>query len=150
MNKMTIEEIQKQIIEEFDNYADWNDIESDNSKYSHLIEIGKALAPMDEKLIIDNNLIEGCQSKVWLHAKIENGKVVFFADSNSDITKGIISLLVRVFSNQTPDDIITAKTDFIDIMGLKDHLSATRANGLVSMLKQMKLYAIAFKAKGMQ
>jgi cysteine desulfuration protein SufE len=141
----TIKEIQQEIIEEFSKYADWSDIENDNNKYFHLIEIGRALPSIDEKIKTNNNLIDGCQSKVWLSAKHENGKIIFFADSNTEITKGIISLLIRVFSNQTPDDIINANMDFLKEMGLENHLSPTRANGLIIMIKQMKTYALALK-----
>ncbi|MFA6925119.1 MAG: SufE family protein [Bacteroidales bacterium] len=143
----TIKEIQEEIIEEFSKYADWSDIENDNNKYFHLIELGRALPPIDATMKSEKNIIDGCQSKVWLTAKVENDKMIYFADSNTEITKGIISLLIRVFSNQTPDDIINANMDFLKEMGLENHLSPTRANGLIIMIKQMKLYALASKAR---
>ena len=138
---MTIKETENQIIEEFSMFDDWMD------KYNHIIEMGRSLPVIDEKLKRDNQLITGCQSKVWLSAKMEDGKVIFKADSDAIITKGVISLLIRVLSNQTPDDIINADLEFIDKIGLKEHLSPTRSNGLTAMIKQMKLYALAFKAK---
>jgi len=138
---MEIKEIENQIVEEFDNFDDWMD------KYTYLIEMGKSLPLIENKYKIDNNLISGCQSKVWLHASYENGKVIFTADSDAIITKGIINLLIRIFSNQAPDDIINAELNFIDEIGLKEHLSPTRSNGLLSMIKQMKLYALVFKTK---
>lgn len=134
-------EIENQIIEEFENFEDWTD------KYDYLIEIGKSLPLIDEQYKIDNHLISGCQSKVWLHASYIDGLVVFKADSDAIITKGIVGLLVRVLSNQSADEIINAKLEFIDKIGLKEHLSPTRSNGLLSMIKQMKLYALAFKSK---
>jgi cysteine desulfuration protein SufE len=139
---MTIQEIQQQIIDDFSVFTEWLD------KYAYLIELGKSLAPYDEKNKTAQNLIEGCQSRVWLNAELENGKVVFTADSDAIITKGIVSLLIRVFSGQTPQDVIAADTAFIDKIGLRENLSPTRANGLLSMVKQMKLYAIAFKELG--
>jgi cysteine desulfuration protein SufE len=145
MNEMVevtaIEEKEKEIIEEFSLFEDWMD------KYEHIIGLGKELPLIDENLKSDNLLIKGCQSKVWLHAKLENGKVIFTADSDAIITKGIISLLIRVLSNQTPTDIINTDLTFIENIGLKEHLSPTRSNGLVSMVKQMKLYALAFRTQ---
>jgi cysteine desulfuration protein SufE len=138
---MTIKETEDQIIEEFSLFDDWMD------KYNYIIEMGKSLPIIDENLKIDNQLITGCQSKVWVSAMMEDGKVIFKADSDAIITKGIISLLIRVLSNRTPDDIINADLEFIDKIGLKEHLSPTRSNGLTSMIKQMKLYALVFKAK---
>ena len=138
---MEIKEIENKIVDEFDNFDDWMD------KYTFLIEMGKSLPLIENKYKIDNNLISGCQSKVWLHASYENGKVIFTADSDAIITKGIINLLIRIFSNQAPDDIINAELNFIDEIGLKEHLSPTRSNGLLSMIKQMKLYALVFKTK---
>jgi cysteine desulfuration protein SufE len=138
---MTIIEIENQIISEFENFEDWID------KYNYLIEIGKTLPLIDEKYKTDNNLISGCQSKVWLHASYNGNMITFEADSDAIITKGIVGLLIRALSGQTPDDIINAKLDFIETIGLKEHLSPTRSNGLVSMVKQMKLYAVAFKTK---
>lgn len=139
--QMKIKEIEDQIVEEFESFDDWMD------KYNYLIEMGKTLPLIDNKYKIDNNLISGCQSKVWLHAYFENGKVIFTADSDAIITKGIINLLIRIFSNQVPDDIISGELNFIDEIGLKEHLSPTRSNGLLSMIKQMKLYALVFKTK---
>lgn len=138
---MTIKETEDQLISEFSQFDDWIE------KYNYLIELGKELPPMDESYKTDNNLISGCQSQVWLHAKYEGGKVVFSADSNTVITKGIISLLVQLLSNQEPDEIINADLNIISEIGLSDHLSPTRSNGLMSMIKQMKLYAYAFKMK---
>ncbi len=138
---MTIPEIQRQIVEDFSVFTEWLD------KYAYLIELGKTLAPYEEKYKAEQNLIQGCQSRVWLHAELVNGKIIFTADSDAIITKGIISLLIRVFSEQTPQDIINADLTFLDQIGLRENLSPTRANGLLSMVKQMKLYAIAFNAK---
>lgn len=134
-------EIENQIIEEFENFEDWTD------KYEYLIEIGKSLPLIDEEYKTDNYLISGCQSKVWLQASFNNGLVIFKADSDAIITKGIVGLLIRVLSNQSTDEIINAKLEFIDKIGFKEHLSPTRSNGLISMIKQMKLYALALKSK---
>lgn len=139
---MSIPEIEQQIIEEFSMFDDWID------KYNYLIETGKSLKLIDPKYKVKNNLISGCQSRVWLHSSYENGKVHFSADSDAVITKGLISLLIRVMDEKTPDEILEARLDFINTIGLKEHLSPTRSNGLVSMVKQMKLYALAFKVKG--
>jgi SufE protein probably involved in Fe-S center assembly len=136
----TINEIQDQITEEFSAFDDWMD------KYSLLIEVGNELPPLDIQYKTLNNLIEGCQSRVWLQADYKEGKVYFQGDSDAVIVKGIISLLIRALSGQTADDILSVDLYFIDKIGLKDHLSPTRSNGLVSMLKQMKLYALAFKS----
>ena len=138
---MSIKEIQEELIDEFAIFDDWMD------KYQHLIDMGKSLPLIDASLKTDDKIIKGCQSKVWLDAQFEEDKVVYTADSDAIITKGIIAVLVQVFSNQTPDAIIEADTSFIDEIGLKEHLSPTRANGLVSMLKQMKLYALAFQTQ---
>ena len=138
---MTIQEIEKQIIEEYSVFDDWMD------KYNYLIDSGKSLKLIDEKYKVQNNLISGCQSRVWLHAWYENGKVYFAADSDAVITRGLVSLMIRVFDGQEPDSIINAELDFIEKIGLKEHLSPTRSNGLASMIKQMKLFALAFKAK---
>lgn len=138
---MTIADTEQQIIEEFSVFEDWMD------KYNYLIEAGKSLQMIDPKYKVQNNLISGCQSRVWLHANYENGRIRFRADSDAVITKGMVSLLIRVMDGHTPDDILNANFDFIDRIGLKEHLSPTRSNGLVSMIKQMKLYALAFKAK---
>lgn len=138
---MSIQETEKQLLAEFEQFEDWIE------KYNYLIELGKELPVMDEKYKTDNNLISGCQSQVWLHAKYEDGIVKFVADSNTVITKGIISLLIRLLSERTPDEIIDAELNVIDEIGLSNHLSPTRSNGLMSMIKQMKLYAYAFKMK---
>lgn len=138
---MTIKEKENQIIEEFEMFDDWMD------KYNYLIEMGKSLPLIDPSQKTENNLISGCQSRVWLHAELKDGRVVFSADSDAVITKGIIYILIRVLSDETPDDILNADMGFIDAIGLKEHLSPTRSNGLVSMIKQIKLYAMAFKAK---
>lgn len=138
---MSIKEIESEIVSEFTMFDDWTD------KYNHLIESGKSLPEIDSKHKQPQYLIKGCQSQVWIHASYENGKVYFTADSDALITKGIIALLLRVLSGRTPDEIINANLSFIDEIGLKEHLSPTRANGLVNMIKQIKLYAMAFKAK---
>ena len=137
----SIREIQEEIIEEFAMYEDWM------QRYEYMIELGKSLPLIDEKYKTDDNLIKGCQSKVWVHAEMEGDKLVFTADSDAIITKGIIAILVRAFSNQHPKDIIDADTGFIDEIGLKEHLSPTRANGLVSMIKQLKMYAVAYQTQ---
>jgi cysteine desulfuration protein SufE len=136
-----IEAKEQEIIDEFSLFDDWMD------KYEHIIGLGKELPLIEESLKTDDLLIKGCQSRVWLHAKLENGKVIFTADSDAIITKGIINLLIRVLSGEKPDDIVNADMTFIDQIGLKEHLSPTRSNGLVSMVKQMKLYALAFKTQ---
>lgn len=133
---MTIEAIQNQIIEEFSLFEDWM------QRYEYMIELGKSLPLIAEQYKTDDYLIKGCQSQVWLHADYQEGKIFFTADSDAIITKGIVALLVRVYSAHTPEEILAAKTDFIDQIGLKEHLSPTRANGLVSMLEQMKRYAL--------
>jgi len=138
---MTLQETEKKISEEFSMFDDWMD------KYSYLIEMGKSLPMIDPKYKTDQYLISGCQSKVWVFAELKDGKVIFKADSDAIITKGIISLLIRVLSNQKPDDIIQTDLEFLNQIGLREHLSPTRSNGLTSMIKQMKLYAIVFKTK---
>ncbi len=138
---MTIHEIEEQIVEEFSIFDDWMD------KYNYLIEMGKSLPLIDEKYKVENNLITGCQSRVWLNAEFKEGLITFTADSDAVITKGIIFLLIRVMSGQKPDAIMKANFEFIDKIGLREHLSPTRSNGLTSMIKQIKLYAMAFKAK---
>lgn len=138
---MTIKEIQDSIVEEFSAFEDWMD------KYSMLIEMGKDCPIIDSQYRNDNYLINGCQSRVWLHAKMEDGKVYYSADSDAVITKGIINLLIKVLSGQTASDIVAADMDFLDEIGLKEHLSPTRSNGLLSMIKQMKLYAEVFNAQ---
>ncbi|MDO9511377.1 MAG: SufE family protein [Bacteroidales bacterium] len=137
----TIDKIGDQIIEEFSQFEDWMD------KYNYLIELGKSLPIIDEKFRTESNLINGCQSKVWLSADYNDGKVIFKADSDAIITKGLVSVLIRALSNQSPDEIIMNELSFLDQTGLKAHLSPTRSNGLLSMIKQMKLYAMAFKIK---
>lgn len=136
-----IQSIQDDLIEEFSLFDDWME------RYEHMISLGKSLPLIDPSLKTEDKLIKGCQSKVWLHSEINDGRVQFTADSDAIITKGIVAILVRVFSNQKPEAIVNADTHFIDEIGLKEHLSPTRANGLVSMLKQMKLYAIAYQAQ---
>ena len=137
---MTIAQIQEEIIEEFNDYDDWMD------KYQLLIDLGSDQQPPPEKYKTESNLIDGCQSRVWLQADLDNdGKVVFQAESDALIVKGIVSLLIRVLSGHTPDEILDAELHFIEDIGLKEHLSPTRSNGLLAMLKQMKLYAVAFK-----
>ena len=138
---MTIQEIEQQIISEFANFDEWLD------KYSYLIELGKDCPVIDEKDKTESNLIKGCQSRVWLSCQQRDGRLYFAADSDAIITKGIISLLIRTFDGQTPQDILDADLSFIDVIGLKEHLSPTRSNGLTSMLKQMKMYALAYSMK---
>jgi cysteine desulfuration protein SufE len=139
---MSIEEIEQEIIEEFSNFEDWMD------KYSYIIEIGNSCPIIEEKEKTENNLIKGCQSRVWVSAKLdENGLMQITADSDAVITKGIITLLLRVFNNQKPQDVYSAELKFVDEIGLKSHLSPTRSNGLLSMIKQIKLYALAFSVK---
>lgn len=137
----SIQDRQEEIIDEFSMFEDWM------QKYEYMIELGKSLPLIEEQFKTEDNIIKGCQSKVWVHAELNNNKVNFTADSDAIITKGIIAILLRVFSGQKPEDIIAANTDFIDEIGLKDHLSPTRANGLVSMVKQIKMYAIAYNSK---
>ena len=138
---MTIKEIQNEIVSEFAMFDDWME------RYEYIIELGKGLPIIEEQLKTEDNIIKGCQSKVWVHAEEIDGKVVFSADSDAILTKGIIAILIRAFSNQTPAAILEANTDFVDEIGLKEHLSATRANGLVSMIKKIKMYALAFEAR---
>jgi len=136
---MTIAEKEKEIIEAFSIYDDWMD------KYAYLIELGKELPLINEKYKTPQYLITGCQSRVWLHAELKGGKVLLTADSDAVITRGIVSLLIRVLSGHTPDEILSAKLEFLETIGLKEHLSPTRANGLSSMIKQIMLYARAFQ-----
>ena len=138
---MSIKEIQEEIIEEFAMFDDWM------QKYDYLIELSKDIPLISEEYRLNENLIKGCQSKVWLHAREIDGKVIYSADSDAIITKGIAALLIRVLSEQKAEDIIENEIYFIDAIGLKEHLSMTRSNGLVSMIKQMKFYALAFQAK---
>ena len=137
----TINEVQDEIIEEFSGFDDWMD------KYQLLIDMGSGQEPLPEEYKTEQNLIDGCQSRVWLQADYREGRVVFRAESDALIVKGIVDLLVRVLSGHTPQEILDADLYFIDRIGLKEHLSPTRSNGLVAMLKQMKMYALAFKAK---
>ena len=138
---MSIKEIQEEIIEEFAMFEDWM------QKYDYLIELSKDIPLISEEYRLNENLIKGCQSKVWLHAREIDGKVIYTADSDAIITKGIAALLIRVLSEQKAEDILENEMYFIDAIGLKEHLSMTRSNGLVSMIKQMKFYALAFQAK---
>lgn len=139
----TINEVQDEIIEEFSMFDDWMD------RYALLIELGNSLGKLDDKYKTEDNLIVGCQSRVWLQAEYIDGKVVFHAESDAVIVKGIIALLINVLSNRTPDEIINADLYFIEKIGLKENLSPTRSNGLVSMIKQIRFYAMAYKAKEM-
>jgi cysteine desulfuration protein SufE len=138
---MSIAEVQNEIIDEFAMFEDWEE------RYQYMIDLGKTLPLIESQYKTEDNIIKGCQSKVWVHANMIDDKVNFTADSDAIITKGIIAILIRVFSNQHPKDILEANTDFIDAIGLKEHLSPTRANGLVSMIKQLKLYAIAYQTQ---
>ena len=138
---MTINELQDKVVEEFSELTDWMD------KYQMLIELGNELEPLDEKYKTEKNIIDGCQSRVWLQCDIVDGQLVFTADSDALITKGIIALLIRVISNHTPQEIIDAEFYFIDRIGLRQHLSPTRSNGLLSMVKQIKTYALAYSIK---
>lgn len=138
---MTIKDIQEEIVEEFSMFDDWMD------RYEYIIELGKKLPLIKEEFKTEDNIIKGCQSKVWLQGEQADDKIVFTADSDAILTKGIIAILIRAFSNQKAADILSADMDFIDKIGLKEHLSPTRANGLVSMIKNIKMYALAFEAK---
>ncbi len=138
---MSIQGIQNDIVDEFSMFDDWM------QRYEYIIELGKTLPIIDDKHKTDDNVIKGCQSKVWVHAEEKDNKILFTADSDAILTKGIIAILIRAFSNQKAADILEANTNFIDEIGLKEHLSPTRANGLVSMIKQIKMYALAFNAK---
>lgn len=137
----TINELQDEVIEEFSDFDDWMD------KYQLLIDLGNEQEPLDEKYKTDQNLIDGCQSRVWLQADMEDGNVVFQAESDALIVKGIIALLIKVVSGHTPDEILNSDLYFIEKIGLKEHLSPTRSNGLLAMVKQMRMYALTFKAK---
>lgn len=136
-----IQEIQDEIVAEFSFFEDWM------QRYEHMIELGKSLPLIQPEHKTEDNIIKGCQSKVWIHAALDKDQLVFTADSDAIITKGIIALLIRVFSHQPPAEILAADTNFIDKIGLKEHLSPTRANGLLSMIKQMKLYAVAYQTQ---
>lgn len=140
LRNMTIKEIENEIVEEFAVFTDWMD------KYEYIIELGKGVPVIDEGQKTEDNLIKGCQSRVWLSCRVEDGKLYFAADSDAIITKGIISLLIRVYNGQTPADILANDLEFIGKIGLQENLSPTRANGLVSMIKQIRLYAMAFSA----
>jgi len=136
---MTIDEIQQEIVEEFSGFEDWMD------KYSYLIEIGNEMTPIDAKYKVENNLIRGCQSRVWLHQEFTEGKIKFEAESDALIVKGLVALLLRIYSDRTPKEILESEPRFIDEIGLRQHLSPTRSNGLLAMVKQMKLYALAYE-----
>ena len=138
---MSIKEIQDEIVDEFSMFDDWM------QRYEYIIDLGKGLPLIDKQYKTEDNIIKGCQSKVWVHGEQNGDKIVFTADSDAILTKGIIAILIRTFSNQKATDILNANTDFIDEIGLKEHLSPTRANGLVSMIKKIKMYALAFNAK---
>ena len=138
---MTIENLQQNLIEDFSFFEDWT------QRYEYMIELSKGLDKMDEQMKNDQNIIKGCQSKVWLHAELNEGKIKFLADSEAIITRGIIAILLTIFNNRTPQEIIESDTNFIEKIGLKEHLSPNRANGLYSMIKQIKFYAIAFNKK---
>ena len=138
---MTINEIQVEIIDEFSGFDDWMD------KYALLIDLGNSLPPLEEKYKTESNLIEGCQSRVWLQADYEDGKIIFKGESDAVIVKGIVSLLINVLSGHTPREILDTDLYFIEQIGLKEHLSPTRSNGLVAMVKQMRMYALAYRTK---
>ena len=138
---MTIENLQQNLIEDFSFFEDWT------QRYEYMIELSKGLEKMDEQMKNDKNIIKGCQSKVWLHAELNEGKIKFLADSEAIITRGIIAILLTIFNNRTPKEIIESDTNFIEKIGLIEHLSPNRANGLYSMIKQIKFYAIAFSKK---
>ena len=137
----TIDQIQDEVVDEFSAFDDWMD------KYALLIELGNSLSPLDEQFKVESNLIEGCQSRVWLHAEYRDGKVLYQAESDAVIVKGIVSLLIKVLSGQTPREILDTHLYFIEQIGLTEHLSPTRSNGLLAMVKQMRLYAMVFKAQ---
>ena len=138
---MSIKEIQDEIVDEFSIFDDWM------QRYEYIIDLGKGLPLIDEQYKTEDNIITGCQSKVWVHGEQMGDKIIFTADSDAILTKGIIAILIRTFSNQKAEDILAADTQFIDEIGLKEHLSPTRANGLVSMIKKLKIYALAFSVK---
>ena len=141
---MTINELQNNVIEEFADFDDWMD------KYAILIDLGNSLPPLEEKYKTESNLIEGCQSRVWLQADYVDGKILFKGESDAVIVKGIVSLLISILSDHTPQEILDADLYFIEKIGLKEHLSPTRSNGLVAMVKQMRMYALAFRTKEQQ
>jgi cysteine desulfuration protein SufE len=137
---MTIREIQDSIVQEFEQYTDWEE------KYKHIIMLGKDLAPIDPEIKTDKYKITGCQSQVWINAKLQDGKIIFEADSDASIVKGLIALLIKVYSNQSPDDILNSQPLFLKKIGIDNHLSPTRKNGLGAMMKQIQMYAVAFKS----
>ena len=137
---MSINEIQDELIEEFSLFGDWME------KYENIIQVGKELPLIEERYKKDENLIKGCQAKVWLHADFKDGNILFSADSDAIITKGLVSMVVRVLSNHTPEEIVHADLYFVEKIGLREHLSMTRSNGLLSMIKQMKMYALALQS----
>lgn len=141
MSMADIQQIQQNIIDEFAALADWTE------RYKYIIKMGRELDPLDEKYKVDENLVRGCQSQVWLHTRLEDGGVIFEADSDAAITKGLVALMIRFYSGQDPETIISTSPDFIKKIGMEEHLSPTRSNGLASMVKQMKIYAMAYKAK---
>ena len=141
---MTIKEQQDEIIADFEFFGNWED------KYEYIIQLGKDLPPMDPQYKVDENLIRGCQSKVWMHSDYKDGKITFTADSDAIITKGLVSLVISVLSDHSPKEIIEAELYFINAIGLSSHLSPTRSNGLLSMVKQIKLYALAYQTKSLQ
>jgi len=136
---MTIDIVQQEIVEDFSGFEDWMD------KYAYLIELGNELAPIDPKYKVESNLIRGCQSRVWLHQEFNEGKIIFEAESDALIVKGLVALLLKIYSNHTPQEILASEPKFIDEIGLRQHLSPTRSNGLLAMVKQMKLYALAYE-----
>ena len=138
---MTIEEKQDRIIREFNLLSDWQE------RYKYIIKLGKKLEPLDDMHKTDDNLVRGCQSQVWLHTEMDGDKIIFKADSDASITKGLIALMVRFYSYEKPDTILSTNPDFIQKIGMQEHLSPTRSNGLASMIKQMKIYALAYKSK---
>lgn len=141
---MTITEAQDAIIEDFEMFSDWME------KYEYIIQLGKELPVIDEQYRKDENLIRGCQAKVWLHSDFKDGKIFFTADSDALITKGLVSMVIKVLSGHAPHEIANAEIYFVDAIGLRSHLSPTRSNGLLSMLRQMKMYAVAYQAKSLQ
>lgn len=137
---MTIRETQDQIVKEFEQFADWEE------KYKYIIGLGKTLAPIDSSIRTDKYKLSGCQSQVWINAKLEESKIIFEADSDASIVKGLVALLIRIYSNHTPDEILSSRPEFIKKIGIDNHLSPTRKNGLGAMMKQIQMYAVAFKA----
>src|SRR3989339_1732623 len=140
MVSMTIRETQDLIVKEFEQFTDWEE------KYKYIIGLGKTLAPLDPSIRTDKYKLSGCQSQAWINAKLENGKIIFEADSDASIVKGLIALLIRIYSNHTPEEILSSQPEFIKKIGIDNHLSPTRKNGLGAMMKQIQMYAVAFKA----